>query len=871
MNNSSLLIFHNTWKIRQIFLVIVISQEEVVRTERAIEAPEKFGFTDLDKSQKFGIIQVLDSKIIVGTSTRLKLLSKIFEIFIVWIIMLSCIVLCINTPLENPDTSLAKALLAFDVIFTVIFSIEAIMKIIAFGFFWNQYDGISAYGRNIWDLLDFVVVIVSIVDLYYTFILDSENSQNLGSIKALRAIRALRPLRMISKSKGLKVAIQALFSSIPSMGNVLIIWVLFVLIFAILGVNFFKGAFYTWELEISELDRLVDDWRSWLDSGGIWVQIPANFDNVLNAWITLFEMMTTEGWVDIMSNGVDARGIEKQPETEHNQLAAIYFVVFIILGWFLLINLFTAVITDNFNKIKEAEELGAGETINDVQKQWVQVQNMALKITPIKRPKLPNSRFRVLFFKIVTSQAFDLVIISVIILNTIVLAMTYARMSDTYELTLDVFNYIFIFLYNVEFIMKMIGLGKQYFTHDSWNLLDFIWVIGSDLSVLFVILGVGGPLHSIIIFLRAFRIVRIMRFINDYVDATTITTLINAAPQIQNILTLIILITFIYAALGINLFATVMYREVYNEQNNFRDIFNAVVLLIRWLTGENWNGIMHDLASSEMYNKRECIDNQTYEDMKRDGIRGWGSKFAYPFFISYFILNAVIILDLSIGVFITALRESRRMKESYFNEERINEFLRLWSDYDPDSTGWIHVDQLLFLIFELPIPYGRGKCNPEYTNQYKFDIIYKKRFKENYFQVKCLNALEDAENDENCEIIHRDVIKRIEFNQDIYLINEFKGLTIRETRAPLIMSYHKIPIYTGSVVNFKDVFQQIIKNAFDHTGEHYQPDVKVQAKFEKKWKKGIKRKDVLLEMVDEYMAGKMILNKYRLMHSERKR
>jgi hypothetical protein len=871
MNNASLLIFHNTWKIRQILLVIVVSQDEVVRKERAIESPEKFGFYDLEKSQKFGIIEILDSRILVGTSTRLKLLSKIFEIFIVCTILFSWIILTINTPLDDPKNSLSRTLFVFDVIFTVIFSTEAVMKIIAFGFFWNQYDGISAYARNIWDLLDFVVVVVSIVDLYYTFILDSENSQNLGSIKALRAIRALRPLRMISKSKGLKVAIQALFSSIPSMGNVLIICVLFVLIFAILGVNFFKGAYYTWELEIPELMNFVEDWRSCLDVGGNWIQIPANFDNVINAWITLFEMMTTEGWIDIMSNGIDARGIEKQPEKEHNQFAAVYFVVFIIFGWFLLINLFTAVITDNFNKIKEAEEIGAGETVNEVQKHWVQVQNMALKITPIKRPKIPNTRFRVWVFNIVMSQAFDLIIISIIILNTIVLAMTYARMSNTYELTLDVFNFIFVFLYNVEFTMKLIGLGKQYFTHDRWNLLDFICVIGSDLSVLFIIVGVGGPLHSIIIFLRAFRVIRIMRFINDYVDATTITTLINAAPQIQNVLTLIILMTFIYAALGINLFATVMYRDVYNEQNNFRDIFNAVVLLIRWLTGEDWNGIMHDLASNEMYDKKECIDNQTYDDMQKDGIRGWGSQLAYPFFISYFILNAVIILDLSIGVFITALSESRRMKNSYFNQERISEFLKLWSDYDPDSTGWIHVDQLLFLIFELPIPYGRGKCNPEYTNQYKFETIYKKRFKENYFQVKCLNSCEDAENDEDYEIIRRDVIKRIEFNQDIYLINEYKGLTIRETRAPLIMSYHKIPIYSGWIVNFKDVFQQIIKNAFDHTGEHYKPDLRVQAKFQKKWQKGIKRKDVLLEMVDEFMAGKMILNKYRLMHSRQRK
>ena len=51
--------------------------------------------------------------------------------------------------------------------------------------------------------------------------------------------------------------------------------------------------------------------------------------------------------------------------------------------------------------------------------------------------------------------------------------MTYHRMSDSYELFIEVMNYIFVFLYNVELILKIIGLGKQYFTHDSWNLFDF--------------------------------------------------------------------------------------------------------------------------------------------------------------------------------------------------------------------------------------------------------------------------------------------------------------------------------------------------------------------------------------------------------------
>lgn len=103
---------------------------------------------------------------------------------------------------------------------------------LAFGCFWNQYDGIKPYVCNPWNLLDFMVVTFSLTDFVLT--IKSHSSSSLNSFKAFRAILALRPLRVVSKSENLKTLIQALFTSIPAMGNVVIICVLFLLIFAIL-------------------------------------------------------------------------------------------------------------------------------------------------------------------------------------------------------------------------------------------------------------------------------------------------------------------------------------------------------------------------------------------------------------------------------------------------------------------------------------------------------------------------------------------------------------------------------------------------------------------------------------------------------------
>lgn len=72
-------------------------------------------------------------------------------------------------------------------------------------------------------------------------------------------------------------------------------------------------------------------------------------------------------------------------------------------------------------------------------------------------------------------------------------------------------------------------------------------------------------------------------------------------------MSLIFLLFFIYTALAINLFAGVQYKENYNEYASFRNFFDSFLLLIRCATGEDWNRIMDDLASSEPYNGVDCV------------------------------------------------------------------------------------------------------------------------------------------------------------------------------------------------------------------------------------------------------------------------
>lgn len=101
--------------------------------------------------------------------------------------------------------------------------------------------------------------------------LSPTDNESLKSLKALRALRALRPLRMISRNQGMKLVVTALLTSLPSMTNVLTVSFLLLLIYAIMGVNFFKGSFYhCGELPDGVDINLIDNQWDCFDYGGLW-------------------------------------------------------------------------------------------------------------------------------------------------------------------------------------------------------------------------------------------------------------------------------------------------------------------------------------------------------------------------------------------------------------------------------------------------------------------------------------------------------------------------------------------------------------------------------------------------------------------------
>ncbi|EDV26563.1 uncharacterized protein TRIADDRAFT_54699 [Trichoplax adhaerens] len=334
---------------------------------------------------------------------------RVFEGIILLLIFASSVILALEDAYILQRQDLARAIEALNVFFAIAFTVEMVLKWIGLGF--------VAYFTNPWNLLDASIVAISLV----TIIL-----RNLAAFRSLRTLRALRPLRAVSHWEGMKVVVNALFGSIPSIANVILVGAILWLIFGISGMYIFGGLFYKCEDAAGNRMNasIIPNRTVCLDNGLTWQNSLINFDSVPAAFLALFQVATFEGWMEIMRDATDAKGIDLQPVRLYNKGAYVYFVIFIFFGTFFTLNLIVSVIIDNFYKLKRTYERNAAGIPTDIlltesQKKWYKTMQKLSKKKPTKQ--IPPSRYKWQnhLLGYVQTQRFDLFIMTIIFANTI--------------------------------------------------------------------------------------------------------------------------------------------------------------------------------------------------------------------------------------------------------------------------------------------------------------------------------------------------------------------------------------------------------------------------------------------------------------------
>ncbi|XP_053748183.1 voltage-dependent T-type calcium channel subunit alpha-1G isoform X21 [Panthera pardus] len=573
---------------------------------------------------------------------------KMFDHVVLVIIFLNCITIAMERPKIDPHSAERIFLTLSNYIFTAVFLAEMTVKVVALGWCFGE----QAYLRSSWNVLDGLLVLISIIDILVSMVSDS-GTKILGMLRVLRLLRTLRPLRVISRAQGLKLVVETLMSSLKPIGNIVVICCAFFIIFGILGVQLFKGKFFVCQ---GEDTRNITNKSDCAEASYRWVRHKYNFDNLGQALMSLFVLASKDGWVDIMYDGLDAVGVDQQPIMNHNPWMLLYFISFLLIVAFFVLNMFVGVVVENFHKCRQHQEEEEARRREEKRLRRLEKKRRSKEKQMAEAQCKPYysdySRFRLLVHHLCTSHYLDLFITGVIGLNVVTMAMEHYQQPQILDEALKICNYIFTIIFVLESVFKLVAFGFRRFFQDRWNQLDLAIVLLSIMGITLEEIEVNASLPinpTIIRIMRVLRIARVLKLLKMAVGMRALLdTVMQALPQVGNLGLLFMLLFFIFAALGVELFGDLECDETHpceglGRHATFRNFGMAFLTLFRVSTGDNWNGIMKDTL-------RDCDQESTC----------YNTVISPIYFVSFVLTAQFVLVNVVIAVLMKHLEESNK-------------------------------------------------------------------------------------------------------------------------------------------------------------------------------------------------------------------
>ena len=412
--------------------------------------------------------------------------------------------------------------------------------------------GCAAYWNDSWNFLDGVIVSLSIFEMIMTA-LASGTGIKLSFLRILRMLRVARVLRLMKAWKGLYKIVSTIIKALPQLSNVMILLILISTIFALLGMQLFGGMF-TEELGYGPSEE------------GLTPLTRFHFDYFVPAMLTVFIVMTGDAWYIPMLDGVSVLGPP----------AAIFYVVVMLIGTYLMMNLLVAVLLQLFSE-KEADAQAPGSAAKDstatddgdsnpshpkevdasgtsmgADVQVMREQDNSLGCFP------PDNEFRREARDLIESAVVDQLLLAVVFLSSLALVLDTPRIDpgSAFGISLRIFNYLFTIAFLFEVVGKSIAYGfwstPKAYLRTSWNVLDFVLLLislGAILSEIFPQLAFLRPL-------RALRVLRPLRILSRSKGMMLVlSSLFDAMPAVGNVFGVLIALQVVFAILGMQLFS----------------------------------------------------------------------------------------------------------------------------------------------------------------------------------------------------------------------------------------------------------------------------------------------------------------------------
>ncbi|XP_066090015.1 sodium channel protein type 7 subunit alpha [Saccopteryx bilineata] len=591
-----------------------------------------------------------------------------------------------------------KILLEYaDMIFTYIFIMEMLLKWMAYGF--------KAYFTNGWYRLDFMVVIV------FCLCLIGKSQEELAPLVSIKFLRALR---VLSQFERMKVVVRALIKTTLPAFNVFLVCLMIWLAYSIMGVYLFAGKFYECIDPISGERFPVDEvWnKSQCESlvfneSMPWENAKLNFDNVGNGFLSLLQVATFNGWLDIMYSAVDSVDVNMQPMFENNIYMYSYFIGFTILGLFLPLTMLVGVIISNFNKHK-TKQGGLNIFITPKQKKLHHALKKLICEDSQKTIRRPRNKFQRFIFDLVTSQNFNIIIMVLICLQALTIMIQSDDQSPQMDAALYWVDFVFVILYTGECVLKLISFRCNYFTI-GWNIFDFM-VVFFSITGLFLPMMVGYYLvHPYLV--QLILLSRIIHFLRPgkgpKLFHDLLLPLILSFPALLNISLLIFLVMFIYAIFGMYQFAYVKKEAGINDVSNFETFGSSMLCLFQVTIFAGWDGMLNAIFNSKW---SDCDPDKINPGTQVRGDCG-NPVVGIVYFVSYILLAWLIIVNMYIVIVTEFLNITSKKEAKTLSEDDFRKFFQVWKSFDPDGTQYIDSGKLSDFAAALDPPLFMAKPN----------------------------------------------------------------------------------------------------------------------------------------------------------------
>uniref|UniRef100_A0A803V4Y8 Calcium voltage-gated channel subunit alpha1 I n=1 Tax=Ficedula albicollis TaxID=59894 RepID=A0A803V4Y8_FICAL len=541
---------------------------------------------------------------------------KLFDHVVLAFIFLNCITIALERPQIEHRSTERIFLTVSNYIFTAIFVAEMTLKVVSLGL----YFGDQAYLRSSWNILDGFLVFVSLIDIVVS-VASAGGAKILGVLRVLRLLRTLRPLRVISRAPGLKLVVETLISSLKPIGNIVLICCAFFIIFGILGVQLFKGKFYhCLGVDIRNITNRSDC----VAANYKWVHHKYNFDNLGQALMSLFVLASKDGWVNIMYNGLDAVAVDQQPVTNNNPWMLLYFISFLLIVSFFVLNMFVGVVVENFHKCRQHQEAEEARRREEKRLRRLEKKRRSKAQPKCLAQRLPYyatyCHIRLLIHSVCTSHYLDIFITFIICLNVVTMSLEHYNQPVSLETALKYCNYLFTTVFVFEAVLKLVAFGLRRFFKDRWNQLDLAIVLLSVMGITLEEIEINAALPinpTIIRIMRVLRIARGERDAGQMLHSPCFSVCNDENPC-----------------------------EGMSRHATFENFGMAFLTLFQVSTGDNWNGIMKDTLRDCSHDDRSCLSNL---------------QFISPLYFVSFVLTAqFVLINVVVAVLMKHLDDSNK-------------------------------------------------------------------------------------------------------------------------------------------------------------------------------------------------------------------